>query len=87
MLSRSEIREVIEKTFSIHNFNLLEYQDKYYFQKRILERLPDLTGKQIYKAIEKLNSDSIQLSKQAIINLLSDEFYNYYMTKQDDTGS
>lgn len=87
MLNRSEIRKVIEKTFTIHNFNLLEYQDKYYFQKRILDNLPELTGTQIYQAIDKINSDTIQLSKQAIINLLSDEFYNYYMTKQDDTGS
>ena len=82
MLNRLQIKNFIETTIQINAFNLLEYQDKYYFQKKIQEELPLFSEKEIYQAIEKFLSNGNKDS----VNKLSDELYNIYLAKGNDTS-
>ncbi len=85
MLNRIQIRNVVEKTMQINSFNLQEYQDKYYFQKKVQEELLELSDKEIYFAIDKFLSNSIQPNKKSFDGLV-DELFNVYLTKANDSS-
>lgn len=85
MLNRLQIRNVVEKTMQINSFNLLEYQDKYYFQKKVQEELLELSDKEIYRAIDKFLSNSINPNKYSFDGLV-DELFNVYLAKANDSS-
>lgn len=81
MLNRFKFRTIIRTTLRIHGFNLAEYQDKYYFQKKIHELLPQLSEKDIYTVIVKLQKESVDTVNNNLVDLISDELYNIYLEK------
>ncbi|HCY75819.1 MAG TPA: hypothetical protein DHV28_07840 [Ignavibacteriales bacterium] len=85
MLNRIQIRNVVEKTMQINAFNLQEYQDKYYFQKKVQEELLELSDKEIYFAIDKFLSNSSMPNKKSFDGLV-DELFNVYLTKANDSS-
>ena len=86
MLNRLQIRNVVEKTMEINSFNLQEYQDKYYFQKKVQIELPELSDKEIYTAIDRFLSNNSQPGKKSF-NGLIDELFNVYLAKANDSSS
>ena len=70
----------------IYSFNLQEYQDKYYFQKKVKEELPEFSDKEIYNAIDKFLSKNLQRDKKSF-NGLIDELFNIYLAKANDSSN
>lgn len=68
----------------IYSFNLQEYQDKYYFQKKVKEELPEFSDKEIYNAIDKFLSKNLQPDKKSFDGLI-DELFNIYSAKVNDS--
>lgn len=86
MLSSNQFKEYIEKIFKINAFNLNEYQDKYYFKKKILERAPELTEIEIYSIISNLTEKRFS-KKDKFIGKLTSNLYAIYLTKENDSFS
>lgn len=86
MLNRLQIRNIVEKTMQINSFNLQEYQDKYYFQKKVQIELPELSDKEIYTAIDRFLSNNFQPGKKSFDGLI-DELFNVYLTRANDSRS
>ena len=70
----------------IYSFNLQEYQDKYYFQKKVKEELPEFSDKEIYNAIDKFLSKNLQPDKKSFDGLI-DELFNIYLAKANDSSN
>lgn len=70
----------------IYSFNLQEYQDKYYFQKKVKEELPEFSDKEIYNAIDKFLSENLQSDKKSFDGLI-DELFNIYLAKANDSSN
>ena len=83
MLNRLQIRKVVKTVMQIYSFNLQEYQDKYYFQKKVKEELPEFSDKEIYNAIDKFLSKNLQRDKKSFDGLI-DELFNIYLAKAND---
>ncbi len=81
MLNRFKFRTIIKTTLQIHGFNLSEYQDQYYFRKKIHELLPQLSEKDISIVIVKLQTESVDTVNNNLVDLISDELYNIYLEK------
>ena len=86
MLNRLQIRNVVKTVMQIYSFNLQEYQDKYYFQKKVKEELPEFSDKEIYNAIDKFLSKNLQRDKKSF-NGLIDELFNIYLAKANDSSN
>jgi hypothetical protein len=86
MLNSNQFKEYIEKIFKINAFNLSEYQDKFYFKKKILEKAPELTESEIYSTISNLNREKLS-KKDKFIGKLTSNLYAIYLTKGNDTTS
>lgn len=84
MLNRLQIRNVVKTVMQIYSFNLQEYQDKYYFQKKVQEELPEFSDKEIYSAIDKFLSNNFQPNKKSFDGLI-DELFNVYLAKANDS--
>lgn len=84
MLNRLQIRNVVKTVMQIYSFNLQEYQDKYYFQKKVKEELPEFSDKEIYNAIDKFLSKNLQPDKKSFDGLI-DELFNIYSAKVNDS--
>ena len=80
VVNRNKIRDFVGKTILINSFNLGEYQDKYYFQKKLKEEIPEFSEQEIYAAIEKYFKTNKESTGKLIIEL-SDELYNLYLEK------
>lgn len=85
MLNRFKLRDIVEKIFQINVFNLNEYQDKYYFQKKVLEEVPEFSHKEVYSAVENLLSKSNNFNSKDFTNKLSDELYTIYLARENAT--
>ena len=86
MLNRLQIRNVVKTVMQIYSFNLQEYQDKYYFQKKVKEELPEFSDKEIYNAIDKFLSKNLQRDKRSFDGLI-DELFNIYLAKANDSSN
>jgi len=86
MLNRLQIRNVVKTVMQIYSFNLQEYQDKYYFQKKVKEELPEFSDKEIYNAIDKFLSKNLQPDKKSFDELI-DELFNIYLAKANDSSN
>jgi hypothetical protein len=86
MLNRLQIRNVVKTVMQIYSFNLQEYQDKYYFQKKVKEELPEFSDKEIYNAIDKFLSKNLQRDKISFDGLI-DELFNIYLAKANDSSN
>jgi hypothetical protein len=86
MLNSNQFKEYIEKIFKINAFNLSEYQDKFYFKKKILEKAPEFTESEIYSTISNLNREKLS-KKDKFIGKLTSNLYAIYLTKGNDTTS
>ena len=86
MLNQNEMRSFVDKIIKINSFNLTEYQDKYYFRKKINEIFPDIPDKDIYSAIEKIIPIYKKFNINNSINELSNELYSIYLIKGNDTS-
>ena len=86
MLNRLQIRNVVKTVMQIYSFNLQEYQDKYYFQKKVKEELPEFSDKEIYNAIDKFLSKNLQRDKKSFDGLI-DELFNIYLAKANDSSN
>ena len=86
MLNRLQIRKVVKTVMQIYSFNLQEYQDKYYFQKKVKEELPEFSDKEIYNAIDKFLSKNLQSNKKSFDGLI-DELFNIYLAKANDSSN
>jgi hypothetical protein len=86
MLNRLQISNVVKTVMQIYSFNLQEYQDKYYFQKKVKEELPEFSDKEIYNAIDKFLSKNLQPDKKSF-NGLIDELFNIYLAKANDSSN
>lgn len=86
MLNRLQIRNVVKTVMQIYSFNLQEYQDKYYFQKKVKEELPEFSDKEIYNAIDKFLSKNLQRDKKSFDELI-DELFNIYLAKANDSSN
>ena len=69
-----------------YSFNLQEYQDKYYFQKKVKEELPEFSDKEIYNAIDKFLSKNLQRDKKSFDEFI-DELFNIYLAKANDSSN
>lgn len=86
MLNRLQISNVVKTVMQIYSFNLQEYQDKYYFQKKVKEELPEFSDKEIYNAIDKFLSKNLQPDKKSFDELI-DELFNIYLAKANDSSN
>ncbi len=86
MLNRLQISNVVKTVMQIYSFNLQEYQDKYYFQKKVKEELPEFSDKEIYNAIDKFLSKNFQPDKKSFDGLI-DELFNIYLAKANDSSN
>jgi hypothetical protein len=80
MLNRKQFCDIVDETILINAFNLGEYQDKYYFQKKLKELVPELSEKEIYSTIDKYFSKDQESSKTQVKHLC-EELYQIYQTK------
>ena len=86
MLNRLQISNVVKTVMQIYSFNLQEYQDKYYFQKKVKEELPEFSDKEIYNAIDKFLSKNLQPDKKSFDGLI-DELFKVYLAKANDSSN
>lgn len=86
MLNRLQIRNVVKTVMQTYSFNLQEYQDKYYFQKKVKEELPEFSDKEIYNAIDKFMSKNLQHYKKSFDGLI-DELFKVYLAKANDSSN
>lgn len=83
-----KLKSTVENIYKVNSFNLEEYQDKYYFQKKLQENFPVFTEQEIYKAVENSLINKEGLQKEDYIEVLTNELYSIYLTKkvEDDSG-
>ena len=86
MLNRLQIRNVVKTVMQTYSFNLQEYQDKYYFQKKVKEELTEFSDKEIYNAIDKFLSKNLQRDKKSFDEFI-DELFNIYLAKANDSSN
>ena len=67
------IKSIIEENL----FNIEEYQDKYYFKKKVQEYFPVISDELIFSAIESFNKDVYPfLRRQKSLQELSEKLYS-----------
>ena len=80
MIKLSQIQKIIKKTILVYNFNVEEYQDKYYFRKKLQEILPELDDLTIYNAINNY-LNTYKVFSNGTIDELGNEIYKQYLAK------
>lgn len=83
MLKSYELKQNIEKIIKINSFNLSEYQDKYYFQQKLLEIIPEISTEEVYSAIESLFANGIDYNSKEFVNDLTNELYSIYLVRNN----
>lgn len=86
MLNLNQFKEYIENNINLNGFNLAEYQDKYYFQKKVLEVFPQMSEKDIYDAIDKSIINSQSKLKDSFTQIIS-ELFKLYSSSPNDSNS
>ena len=68
---------VIKTIIEDNHFNIEEYQDKYYFKKKVQEYFPRFSDEIIFSAIESyIKNDSSYLPRQKSLQALSEKLYS-----------
>lgn len=80
MIKLSQIQKIIRKTINIYSFNVEEYQDKYYFRKKLQEIVPELDDQSIYNAINNY-LNTYKVFSNGTIDELGNEIYKQYLAK------
>lgn len=80
MIKLSQIQKIIRKTILVYSFNVEEYQDKYYFRKKLQEILPELDDQSIYNAINNY-LNTYKVFSNGTIDELGNEIYKQYLAK------
>lgn len=80
MIKLSQIQKIIRKTINIYSFNVEEYQDKYYFRKKLQEIVPELDDQSIYNAINNY-LNTCKVFSNGTIDELGNEIYKQYLAK------
>jgi len=86
MLNLNQFKEYIENNINLNGFNLAEYQDKYYFQKKVLEVFPQMSEKDIYDAIDKSIINNQSKLKDSFTQIIS-ELFKLYSSSANDSNS
>ncbi len=77
LISYKNFHIVIKTIVEEYHFNIEEYQDKYYFKKKVKEYFPQFTDEIIFSAIESYNkNNSSYLRRQRSLQVLSEKLYN-----------
>lgn len=76
MISYKNFHIVIKTIIEENHFNIEEYQDKYYFKKKIQEYFPRFSDDIIFSAIESyITNDFIRMRREKSIQALSAKLY------------
>lgn len=76
LISFKEFDIVIQRIIEENLFNIEEYQDKYYFKKKVQEYFPKISDEYIFTAIDSFNNDkSRNLRRQRSLQALSEKLY------------
>ena len=75
---------LVKQIFKISFFKLEEYQDKYYFQKKVREIFPQFSNEEIYSAIDNSLTKEVNLTKKDYISNVSRELYSIYKVKSSN---
>lgn len=67
---------VIKTIIEEYHFNIEEYQDKYYFKKKVQEFFPGITDGLIFSAINSFNSAYYCEGKEIPLQKLSKKLYD-----------
>lgn len=84
VLSQQELYSFMDKITQINAFNLNEYQDKFYFQKKVQQRFPEFTAMEIYSAINNLLVLSLNYNRKNFIKQLSEKLFAIYRLKENE---
>jgi len=84
MLNYRQFKLFVEDTITLNGFNLTEYQDKYYFKKKMLEVFPQFTEKDIYDTINN-SIDNSPPMKSNLAALIISELFKIYSAKTNDS--
>jgi hypothetical protein len=77
MISFKDFHIVIKTIIEENLFNIDEYQDKYYFKKKVQEYFPRISDEFIFTAINSFNKDDYKrLSRQRSLQELSEKLYS-----------
>jgi hypothetical protein len=77
MITYKNFHIVIKTIIEENHFNIEEYQDKYYFKKKVQEHFPRFSDEIIFGAIESyIKNDSSYLPKQKSLQALSEILYS-----------
>jgi hypothetical protein len=85
MINQYKLRDIVGKIIRINSFNLEEYQDKYYFQKKVQEIIPEISNREIYWAIETLLAKGTNFNNKEFVSDLSNKLYMIYLNKENVT--
>jgi hypothetical protein len=75
LISYKSFHKVIKTIIEENHFNIEEYQDKYYFKKKVQEYFPNITDGLIFSAINSSNNLYYRLVKEKPLQKLSKELY------------
>jgi septation ring formation regulator EzrA len=76
LISFKEFHIVIKQIIEENLFNIEEYQDKYYFKKKVQEYFPRISDEYIFTAIDSFNKDDYRnLHRQRSLQGLSEKLY------------
>lgn len=77
MISLKDFHIVIKSIIEENLFNIDEYQDKYYFKKKVQEYFPRISDEFIFTALNSFNKDDYKLlSRQKSLQELSEKLYS-----------
>jgi len=76
MISYKNFHMVIKTIIEDNHFNIEEYQDKYYFKKKVQEYFPGFSDEIIFAAIDSyIKNDSSYLHREKPLQSLSEKLY------------
>ncbi|QQS35281.1 MAG: hypothetical protein IPM56_13640 [Ignavibacteriales bacterium] len=81
-MTRRDFYGEVNSILKIYHFNIEEYQDKFYFQKKINERFPLLLHEEIFGAINNVLDNKDSLSQKEYIISVTDKLYDILLSKQ-----
>ncbi len=84
LISYKNFHIVIKTIINENHFNIEEYQDKYYFKKKLQECFPQFTDEIIFSAIETYNKNNSSFIRgQKSLQTLSERLYNGVLSRYE----
>lgn len=75
MIPYKSFHIIIKSIIEENHFNIDEYQDKYYFKKKVQEFFPDINDGLIFSAINSFNNEYYRISGKKSLQKLSEAIY------------